>query len=57
MRAEGREEGLGQGAQVLSRGWKQDSADHSHYFITNGEKGGQLPVARVPHVDEMMGLR
>lgn len=33
----------------------QDSADHSHYFITNEERGGHLPVACVPRVDGSIG--
>lgn len=33
----------------------QDSVDHSHYFITNEERGGHLPVACVPCVDGIIG--
>lgn len=33
----------------------QDSVEHSHYFTANEERGGHLPVARVPRVDANMG--
>lgn len=46
------------GAQVLDGGNRgQNSVDHSHYFIANEERGDRLPVARVPHVDGIIGSR